>query len=107
VEASSKEKETHNTQAVVKSPTLELKEILKPPTSFSFENEIQKIKIPVPFLELIKNEEFVGPWLWKYARIKEEKGECELRGRHSDCCQVEVNKGEEKMEQRLRKKVIG
>jgi hypothetical protein len=30
---------------------------LNPPPSLSFENEIQKIKIPVPFLELIKNEE--------------------------------------------------
>jgi hypothetical protein len=36
----------------------EVKEILKPPSSFSFENEIQKIKIPVPFLELVKNEDF-------------------------------------------------
>jgi hypothetical protein len=35
-----------------------VKEILKPPSSFSFENEIQKIKIPVPFLELVKNEDF-------------------------------------------------
>jgi hypothetical protein len=31
-------------------------------------------------------------------KIKEEKGECELRGRHSDCYWVEVNKREEKME---------
>jgi hypothetical protein len=33
-----------------------VKEILKPPSSFIFENEIQKIKIPVPFLELVKND---------------------------------------------------
>jgi hypothetical protein len=33
-------------------------ENLKSPSSFSFESEIQKIKIPVPFLELINNEEF-------------------------------------------------
>jgi hypothetical protein len=58
VAASSKEKEAQNPQAVVKSPTLEVKEILKPPSSFSFENEIQKIKILVPFLELVKNEDF-------------------------------------------------
>jgi ribonuclease HI len=58
VAASSKEKEAQNPQAVVKSPTPEVKEILKPPSSFSFENEIQKIKIPVPFLELVKNEDF-------------------------------------------------
>jgi hypothetical protein len=31
-------------------------------------------------------------------KIKEEKGECELRGRHSDCYWVEVSKREEKME---------
>jgi hypothetical protein len=31
---------------------------LKSPSSFRFENEIQKIKIPVPLLDLIKNEEF-------------------------------------------------
>jgi hypothetical protein len=43
---------------LVKIPTPEVKEILKPPSSFSFENEIQKIKIPVPFLELVKDEDF-------------------------------------------------
>jgi hypothetical protein len=58
VVASSKEKEAQNPQAAVKIPTPEVKEILKPPSSFSFENEIQKIKIPVPFLELVKNEYF-------------------------------------------------
>jgi hypothetical protein len=26
----------------------------------------------------------LGPWLWKEVKIKEEKGECELRRRHSD-----------------------
>jgi hypothetical protein len=31
---------------------------MKPPSSFSFDNEIQKIKIHVPFLELVKNEGF-------------------------------------------------
>jgi hypothetical protein len=56
--SSSKEKEAQNPQAVVKSPVPEIKEILKSPSSFSFENEIQKIKIQVPFLELIKNEGF-------------------------------------------------
>jgi hypothetical protein len=58
VAASSKEKDAQNPQALVKSPTPEIKEILKSPSSFSFESEIQKIKIHVPFLELIKNEEF-------------------------------------------------
>jgi hypothetical protein len=43
---------------LTRNPFSETKEILKPSSSFSFENEIQKINIPVPFLELIKNEEF-------------------------------------------------
>jgi hypothetical protein len=60
VAARNKEKEAQNPQAMVKIPSPEVKEILKPPSSFSFENEIQKIKIPVPFLELIKNEKFKG-----------------------------------------------
>jgi hypothetical protein len=40
----------------------------------------------------------VGPWLWKYAKIKEEKGECELHGRHSDYYWVEVRKSVGNME---------
>jgi hypothetical protein len=35
-----------------------VKDILKPPSSFIFENEIQKINIFVPLLELVKNEDF-------------------------------------------------
>jgi hypothetical protein len=42
---------------VIKTHVLEIKDILKSSSSFSFENEIQKIKIPLPFPELIKNEE--------------------------------------------------
>jgi hypothetical protein len=56
--ARSKGKDAQNPQALVKSISLEIKEIMKSPSSFSFETDIQKIKIPVPFLELIKNEEF-------------------------------------------------
>jgi hypothetical protein len=58
VATSNKEREVQNPQALAKIPTPEVKEILKSPSSFSFESEIQKIKIHVPFLELIKNEEF-------------------------------------------------
>jgi hypothetical protein len=54
----SKEKDAQIPQYFVKNPTSEVREILKSPSSFSFESEIQKIKIPVPFLEMIKNEEF-------------------------------------------------
>jgi hypothetical protein len=54
----SKEKDAQSPQDLVKNPTPEVKEIMKYPSSFSFESEIQKIKISVPFLELIKNEEF-------------------------------------------------
>jgi hypothetical protein len=53
-----KEKVTENPPVLVEDPILEVKEIRKSPSSFKFENEIQKIKIPMPFLELIKNEEF-------------------------------------------------
>ena len=35
-----------------------MREIPNPPSSFSFEHEIQKIRIPVPLLELVKNEDF-------------------------------------------------
>jgi hypothetical protein len=55
---SSKEKDSQSPQVLIRNPFPKTKEILKPSSSFSFENEIQKIKIPVPFLELIKNEEF-------------------------------------------------
>jgi len=58
VAASNKKKDALNPQALAKIPTPEVKEILKSPPSFSFDSDIQKIKIHVPFLELIKNEEF-------------------------------------------------
>jgi hypothetical protein len=58
VTVSNKEKDSQNPQVLIRDPPPETKEILKPSPSFSFENEIQKIKIPVPFLELIKNEDF-------------------------------------------------
>jgi hypothetical protein len=54
VTVGSKEKETQSPQVLIRNPTPEAKEILKSSPPFSFENEIQKIKIPVPFLELIK-----------------------------------------------------
>jgi hypothetical protein len=52
-----KEKFAQSPPVLVEDPILEVKEILKSPPSFSYENEIQKIKIPVPFSELIKIEE--------------------------------------------------
>jgi hypothetical protein len=58
VTVSSKEKDTQNPQVLVINLTPETKEILKSSSSLIFENEIQKIKILVSFLELIKNEEF-------------------------------------------------
>ena len=56
--ARNKEKETKYPQTMVNIPTPKVKDILKPASSFSFENEIQKIKIHVPFLELVENEYF-------------------------------------------------
>jgi hypothetical protein len=58
VAGNNKEKEDHNPQEVVNIPIPEVKEIPKPSSSFSFKNEIQKIKILVPFLELVKHEDF-------------------------------------------------
>jgi hypothetical protein len=43
---------------VVKSLVLEVKEILKPPSPYSFEHEIQNIRVPVPLSELVKHEDF-------------------------------------------------
>jgi hypothetical protein len=54
---SSKEREAYNPLVVVKITIPEINEILKPPSSFSFENDIQKIKIHVPFSELFKHED--------------------------------------------------
>jgi hypothetical protein len=47
-----------NNHPVVKALIPEVKEIMKSPSYFNIENEIQKIKMPVSFLELIKNEDF-------------------------------------------------
>jgi hypothetical protein len=54
----SKQKDTQSPQVLIINPTPKTKEILKSYSSFIFENEIQKINILVPFLELIKIEEF-------------------------------------------------
>jgi hypothetical protein len=54
VTTSNKEKEAQDPQVMVKIPIPEVKDILKPPYPFIFENEIQKIS----FLELLKNEDF-------------------------------------------------
>jgi hypothetical protein len=51
-----KEKEAN--PPVVKIPIPEVKEILKSPSSFIFEHEIQKIRIFVPLSELVDHEGF-------------------------------------------------
>jgi hypothetical protein len=53
-----KENKAQNPSPIAKGPVPEVKEILKPPSYFNFEHEIQKIRIPVPFLELVKHENF-------------------------------------------------
>jgi hypothetical protein len=53
-----KEKKAQNISPIAKAPVPEVREIPKPPSSFSFEHEIQKIRIPVPLSELVKNEYF-------------------------------------------------
>jgi hypothetical protein len=61
-----KEKKAQNPSPVAKDPVPEVREIMKPPSSFSFEHEIQKIKIPVPLSELVKHKNFkksLSKWL--------------------------------------------
>jgi hypothetical protein len=53
-----KEKKAQNPSPVVKGFVPEVREILKPPSSFNFEHEIQKIRILVPLSELVKHEDF-------------------------------------------------
>jgi hypothetical protein len=53
-----KEKKTQNASPTTKEPVSEVRETPKSLSSFSFEHEIQKIRIPVPLSELVKNEDF-------------------------------------------------
>jgi hypothetical protein len=55
---SSKEKKAQNPSPVAKSPVPEVGNFFKPPSSFIFEHEIQKIRILVPLSELVKHEDF-------------------------------------------------
>jgi hypothetical protein len=45
-------------QVILKSPSHEVKISDKPSFPFNFESEIQKVKIPMPLTELMKNEAF-------------------------------------------------
>jgi hypothetical protein len=53
-----KENKTQNPSPIAKGHVLEVREILNPPSSFRFEHEIQKIRIPVPLSELVKHADF-------------------------------------------------
>jgi ribonuclease HI len=53
-----KEKKTQNTSPIAKEPVSEVKEAPNPLSSLSFDHEIQKIRIPVPLSEVVKNEDF-------------------------------------------------
>jgi hypothetical protein len=53
-----KEKKTQSASPIAKEPVSEVREAPKPIPSFKFEHEIQKIRIPVPLSELIKNKDF-------------------------------------------------
>jgi hypothetical protein len=53
-----KEKKDQNASPKVKEPVSEVREAPKPISSFNFEHEIQKIRIPVPLSDLVKNEDF-------------------------------------------------
>jgi hypothetical protein len=58
IEYNNKERKAQSPPLVVKIPILEVKEILKPPSPYSFEHEIQKIRIHIPLLDLFKHEDF-------------------------------------------------
>jgi hypothetical protein len=53
-----KEKKTQSASPAAKDPVTKVREAPKPISSFNFEHEIQKIRIPVPLSELVKNEDF-------------------------------------------------
>jgi hypothetical protein len=53
-----KEKKAQNTSPTAKEPVSEVRKDPKPFPSFSFEHEIQNIRILVPLSELVKNEDF-------------------------------------------------
>jgi hypothetical protein len=56
--AATKDKRAQSALPAVKEPVTEVREAPKPISSFNFEHEIQKIRIPVPLSELVKNEDF-------------------------------------------------
>jgi ribonuclease HI len=56
--AATKDKRAQSALPAVKEPVTEVREAPKPIPSFNFEHEIQKIRIPVPLSELVKNEDF-------------------------------------------------
>jgi hypothetical protein len=51
-------KKTQPLSPIIQSRFPKIKEIPKLPSSFNLEHEIQKIRIPVPLIELIKHEGF-------------------------------------------------
>jgi ribonuclease HI len=51
-------KKAQNPLPIVKYPIPKVRVILRPPSSFNFEHEIQKIRIHVPLSELVKHEDF-------------------------------------------------
>jgi hypothetical protein len=59
IAGNNKERKAQSPPPVVKSPILEVKEILKPPSPYSFEHEIQNIRIHVPLSKLVKHEDFI------------------------------------------------
>jgi hypothetical protein len=58
VVTTTREKKTQNALPAAKEPVSEVREDPKSLSSFSFEHEIQQIRIPVPLSELVKNEDF-------------------------------------------------
>jgi hypothetical protein len=57
-ENNNKENKTQSLSPTAKDHIPEVREVLKSPSSFNFEHEIQKIRILVPLSELVKNADF-------------------------------------------------
>ena len=53
-----KQKQPAVDHIILEAPTIEVRGLDKSPSSFSFQSEIQKLGIPLPLIEPLKNESF-------------------------------------------------
>jgi len=58
IQQANKQKRLAVDPIILKAPTHEVRGLDKSPSPFSFQSEIQNLRIPIPFIELVKNESF-------------------------------------------------